>query len=476
MSASQERAIRSVCVAGAGLVGLSAAIAFARALPAVRVTVLELPEDPAALADRLPGTLPNIHRFHAAIGLEEAELVRDGAALHRIGTGFENWPPNGGRWFQIFGSYGASGGAAAFHQLWARARRSGTAAPFHSYAPAAALAAAEKFVHPSDDPASPLSTYSYAMRLDPQRYRERLLRAAERLATVRRAAEIAAVQRRPDGGVAALRLTDGSVVEADLFLDCAGPSRAVHSAVSQEVESWAEWMPFDRLTIEAAPPPAAPTPCDSVVASTGGWTWSAPLADRTVKIGLSAGGAGAALKPGWRPDAWARNVLALGDAAIALDPLHGTNLVVAQSAILRALELLPGRDCHPLELREYNRRWRQEATRVRDFVALHYLRSGRSDGERWRAAAAAAPPDTLAHTLEQFEARGRLPFFEEETFDNDAWLGALLGLGVVPRAINPAAASVDPRIAEAGMARLAVQTAALPRQLPTYAAYLPRMR
>lgn len=459
-----ERAIRSVCVAGAGLVGLSGAIAFARALPGAEVTLLEVPEDPAALADRLTGTLPCVHRFHAAIGLDEADLVRSGAAMHRIGTRFEDWPAGAKPWYHVFGSHGAPSGGAAFHQLWARTRRAGAALPFHSYAPAAALAAAGRFVHPSDDAASPLSTYSYALRIEPERYREHLLGLVAKLPITRRAGELGGVEPRQDGGVAALRLKDGTTLAADLFLDCAGPSAPVHSAVSQDFESWTALMPFDRVNIGSGPPPASPTPCDTVTRDPGGWCWSSPLQDRTMAVRVSTGGDGVPLGAGWRPQGWAHNVLALGDAAVAIDPLHGTNLALAQSGILKALELLPGRDCHPLEIREYNRRRGQEVARVRDFIALHYLHGD------------AIPPESLAITLDQFEARGRLPVFEEETFDSDAWLGALIGLGIVPREINPVAASVAPEAAEEMMARVAARVAALPGQVPAYAAYLARMR
>ena len=93
-----DRSIRSLCVVGAGIVGLSAALAFARALPGLRVTVMETPPDPAALADRNIACLPTIHRFHAAIGLDELGLVREGIAFHHLGTRFENWSASGAPW------------------------------------------------------------------------------------------------------------------------------------------------------------------------------------------------------------------------------------------------------------------------------------------------------------------------------------------------------------------------------------------
>ena len=474
-----ERPIRSVCVAGAGIVGLSAALAFGRALPGVAITIVETEADPAALADRLPGTLPTVHLFHAAIGLDELDLVRDGIALHRLGTRFEHWSASGEPWLHVFGDYGLEAGGSPFHSVWQRARLAGRARPYHSYAAGAALAAAGKFVHPSDDPASPLSAFLYGLNLDPERYRQRL--AAATAALPRALGMIGEVERRADGGVAALRLDGGRRIEADLFIDCTGPSAALLSRIDDRFEDWSRWLPCDRVSIGEARSDR-PNPCDRVQATGNGWRGESSLVDRTLTVHAFASGFGEAdetaapIRPGRRPEPWVRNVLAIGDASLAIDPLHAASLHLAQSAILRALELLPGRDCHPLELREYNRRTGQETIRVRDFLALHYLRSGRRDSPFWQELSEREPPDSLARTLTQFERRGRLPFFAEETFDKQSWAAVLLGLGVVPANVDPVACGIDLDRAVTAMDGLAGRIAALPDRFPSYADVLARMR
>ena len=157
-------------------------------------------------------------------------------------------------------------------------------------------------------------------------------------------------------------------------------------------------------------------------------------------------------------------MLALGDAALALGPIHGTGLSLAHNAILRAIELLPGRNCHPLELAEYNRLTAQETERARDFVALHYLST-------WSA----PPPPSLARTLQQWRARGRLPFFEEETFDQSSWVQALIGISILPEAVAPLALKVDSNAAASAMAKLASTIEAIPGPMPDYPDYLARM-
>jgi tryptophan 7-halogenase len=473
-----ERTLRTICVAGGGIVAYSAALAFARALPKVRVSLLETRADPAAHADRLPASLPAIHRFHAAIGLNEFDLVRTGAATHLLGTRFENWSANGEPWLHVFGEVGLAAGDAPFHGVWQRARRAGKAQAFHRYAAAAALAEAGKFVHPTNDVRSPLGTFLYALRLDPERYLEVLKTAAAGIP--RETGEIGEIERRDDGGVAALRLTDNRGIEADLYVDCTGRSAAILSALDSSWEDWSDWLPIDRVRI-GEEGLEKPTPVDVVEGRAAGWRWRSPLADRTIMIDASVSAfdstaRGVPLRCGRRPEPWIHNVLALGDAAVTVDPLYGGSLHLAQSAILLALELLPGRDMHPLELREYGRRSDLEVTRMRDFQAVHYLRSGRTDAPFWAEMTRRDPPGSLARTLAQFERRGRLPFFEEESFERDSWLQVLLGLGVTPEQEDVAAAAIDLDRASAAMDSLAERFRALPERFPAYGDLLARMK
>ena len=490
---SADGRIRSIAVAGGGIVGLSAALAFARALPWASVRVIELPPDPGALADRMPGTLPSFRSFHRIAGLDEAALVREGAATHRLGTRFEAWSADGAPWYHCYGDHGVQIGNSAFQHQYVRAHREGRALPFHAYAPAAALAAAGKFVHPAEDRKSLLASFDYGLRLDPPLYRAHLRRAAEAAGVAVREGRLGEVEA-AEGRIAALRLADGERVEADLFLECAGPAAPLLSAVADEFEDWSEYLPCDRLLLGEGPLPE-PSPVDLARAADEGWFFSLPLRSRTLLgFGFNAavtdaeaaraafareGGGEAAecltLRPGRRPRPWVGNVLALGDAAVAIDPLEATNLHLAEGAIRRALALLPGPDFPPVLLGEYNRRMRLDSDRVRDFVSVHYLAARRAAGAFWEGMAARARPESLARTLEQFEGRGRLPVFEEESFTTDSWLAVLFGLGLEPRRIDPAAFRVDPAEAAATMEHVAQTSARLPPQLPPYSAYLAQL-
>lgn len=456
------RAIRSVCVIGDGIVGLCAAAAFARALPQITVTIVPAEPDAAAVAEIQCATWPSIHRFHAAIGLDERELIRAGIATHLLGARFGTWHENDQAWIHGFGEHGLMAGDIPFHTLWHRAFRAGRAGPFWRYSAAALLGASGKFVHPSPNPASPLGGMLYALRIDPPRYRARLEALT---AALPRHAPFASVERDGNGTVTAIAAADGRRVSAGLYLDCSGTQALLRAPDERAFEPWGAWLPGRSMAVRNVPGDAA-DPLDRAETSVHGWRWQSPLAERTRLIDLSEAPGGIPVQFGHQKP-WIGNVLAIGDAATAIDPLFGTALHLAQNAILLALDLLPGRDFLQAELAEYNRRSRASAMRMRDFHALHHLRAGTM---------AEKLPEGLARTLDQFERRGRLPPFEGEPFEADAWRAALIGLGVRPNAIDPLTASVDPGRAEHAMDALAARLAEAIARVPPYPQMIEHLR
>jgi tryptophan halogenase len=233
-------------------------------------------------------------------------------------------------------------------------------------------------------------------------------------------------------------------------------------------EDWSAWMPFDRIALATRSSEAVPSSADRVTATETGWSIEMPLRGRTISADLGSSD-GEAIRRGRRARPWVCNVLALGDAATCLDPLHGFHLELVHQAIFLALELLPGRDFPDVETNEYNRRAELITRRVRDFVAAHYLLGP------WKSVAGMEPPDSLARTLDQFAYRGRIPFHEDEIVSRDSWTAALLGLGIIPRNVDPQAAAIPIEQVIPAIERLAAEIDRFAASAPTYADYLARM-
>jgi tryptophan halogenase len=183
-------------------------------------------------------------------------------------------------------------------------------------------------------------------------------------------------------------------------------------------------------------------------------------------------GAPVPLRQGRRSQPWFKNCVAIGDAAVSVEPLEWTGLHLAHSALDRLVAKMPDRDCAPVELWDYNRETAAEADRVRDFLVLHYHASDRPKDEMWRDAAAAEPPASLAHSLALFRERGRLPLYEEETFNRHSWVSVLLGQGVLPRRDDPVIDAIPADQTAQAMVQMRENLAAMTASLPTNGAYL----
>lgn len=449
--------IGKVAVAGGGLSGWTAAAALKRNIPSLHVEIVDSGIAANSIVDRVISTLPSIMQFHHDLGLTEADTIfRAGSGL-RLGTVFQNWVNGLPDYVHAYGNIGHSVEGTAFHQQWLRARNASTLDPFDRFSPAAELGRAGRIAG-GDSGSGVVSKIGYGLQLTIERYRELMRAYALHLGVVERPSEIHGVELRGETGfVDALLLDDGTALSADLFVDCTGPAAAIRSRVGGEFVDWGRWLPCDRLIFTIGKPDMDVQLLDRVCATESGWRWSAssPLMASHGAAFSSAHAQSSdvidrfpeACRPtaheiGIRQGRWAQpwsgNCVAIGDSAVAVEPLEWTNLHLVHSQIDRLVSMMPGRDCAPVELGEYNRQCNSEADRIRDFICLHYVAAHR-DGPFWRDAGAIEPPDSLAHTLSLFAERGRLPYHEEETFARDGWLAVLFGQGVEPRRTDPLA-------------------------------------
>jgi len=299
-----------------------------------------------------------------------------------------------------------------------------------------------------------------------------------------------------DGHIEGLHLGDGVEIKADLYVDCTGPAALLRSRLDDGFEDWSDCLLADRVLFANSPPQAEAPSLDRAVALPSGWRWesagpqstshglvfaSAELSDskaaRVLQTSASVetSEAPVMLRQGRCPDPWLRNCVAIGDAAVAIEPLEWTNLHLAHSMIDRLVAKMPDRDFSAVELWDYNRESATEAQRARDFALLHYVASHRPKYEFWRAAAAVDLPDSLAHTLRLFRERGRLPLHEEETFTRNSWAAVLLGQGVIPRRSDPIIDAIPADQADKAMSQLRERISEIVPTLPTQGAYLRRI-
>ena len=479
------RPIAGVAIAGGGIVGWSVAAALRRRAPQIEVTLVATPIAPDALADRMMSTLPSIVEFHSDIGLREADTVVRAKSGFRLGTRFEKWTIDQPDYVHAYGDYGRSISASPFYQHWLRARELGDAVPFDSFCCAASIGAGGQFFHPQSS--ARLPGFAYGLHIDPPRYREMMRAYALHLGVREQHAEVADVRLRPaDGFIEALVLDGGIEVAADLFIDATGPAARLRGKLNREREDWSDQLICDRVVIVDTQEPSDAPPLDRATAFEAGWRWEAAAPSRRSKgivyssrhltdeaaEAMLEGGDRIAIHAGRYKEPWFRNCLAIGDSAVAIEPLEWTNLHLAHSAIDRLVAMMPDVDCSPVELWDYNRQANAEADRVRDFVMLHYAVSQRAGDPFWVDASTRPLPASLEHTLIQFRERGRLPFYEEETFTRDSWAAVLIGQGVYPRRTDPMLDETSPDESAKAMQEVREAIGALVAKAPSHSNYL----
>jgi len=489
----QPDSIRTVVIAGGGIVAWSAAAALKRRIGSLRIAVVTCPVPANALADRAISTLPSIVGFHEDLGLTEADTVVRAESGLRVGTMFEGWSMGIPPYVHAYGSYGAPVSAVAFHQLWLRGADWGTPQSFDCFSPAAELGRLGRIASAASA-GGPTPEIGYGLHLTLGRYHQLMRAYALHLGVAEQSCESLDVELRgEDGFIERLKFDDGSTIEGDLFVDCSGPDSLIRSKMGGEFADWSKWLPCDRLVVGEGAADSQAMMLDRVAATPAGWRWNSSSPSRSSRgVAYSSahssgeealgqfGAAGAdatdvTIRQGAWPEPWVRNCVAIGDAAAMLEPLEWANLHLAHSQIDRLISMMPGRDCATVELAEYNRQCTAEVERVRDFICMHYITAGR-DEPFWKDAAEIDPPASLAHSLSLFADRGRLPYYEEETFSRDSWLAVLLGQGFRPRRTDPLADILTPEDAEREVARYGDFVRAFVAPQPNYTDYMSNLR
>ncbi|TIX50964.1 tryptophan 7-halogenase [Alteraurantiacibacter aquimixticola] len=481
MSEARQR-LRRICIAGAGQVGVIAALALRRALPDCEVVVLGLPGDPAAFADRAATALPTSNRLHDRLGVDEGLIVQKAAGSHRLVSRYFGWGEEGRSGAMPHGAQVDPKLRTRFASEWGGGERDGGKAAPGSLAEV--LANAGRFAVPPGDRATPLDDIDYALRWNMQAYRDLLVGMAQQAGISYAQGQIAGLETDGAGGLAAIAVEGQGRIEAELFLDCSGPAARLLSALpGARRADWGAYLPVRRV-LYGKPGQGMLALEDRFSLLPEGWLLEFAGVDGLQgSMGLGEGVAEdaalralqaepaemVAVRPGAAAQAWVGNVVALGDAAATFEPLGHLNLDLAHRQLMLLLEMLPGAQIEPLERAEFNRRAALMAANVRDVLAMHYA------APRARAVFGEQPlPETLAHLLDQFTRRGRLPFREEGGLLNQEYTALLSALGFAS-GTTPQSLAQDPREADAARAAFEAQAQAALQFAPPYQQFMAQM-
>jgi len=487
--------VHSVLVVGSGVAARMAAVAIARRLPRVAVTHINTREGDL-LEDSLGAARPSIRTFHDIVGIDEAEIIRHTRGAYRLGTSVQGW--SNCAYFRGHGMYGEPLGGVSFHQLWLRAGEAVKVGPYDAFCVAAALASRARFALPSPDPASPFAALDYGLQLNLPAYTHALQMLGRAAGVQEMAGHIETAERSADGtSITSLRLADGHRLTADLIVDASGCSAVARRQLPSTWVDWSTHLPINRLIVARESPDRVPPPSDRLVALPVGWRYEARTLGGTVHLfgyashhlseteahravhadtGCEADNPPFVLRQGRLTEPWIGNCVAIGAAAVSIEPTAATGVHLVCRHIERLIAHWPGRDCTatPVEVAFFNRRVGLEAERIRDFTQLPYLLTQRPEAF-WRNAANGPVSQELARDLALFRERGRLVTHDEDAFERDEWLASLIGLGVRPRRTDPLADAIPPNLAEQRLVEAAARLGRAVDETPTHAQWLQRL-
>lgn len=451
--------IRRIVIVGRDAAAWISALALAKSFGGAGVEI-ELVELPSRLRpEDVYVTLPTQQALHRLLGLDETRLLRPCGGLYVLAQRFSNWSGAGPPFLHAYDTHGISLSHVAFFQYWLKARASGLRVPLEEFSLGAAAAKQGRFVVFNDSTrAFSSATYGYHLSAIP--YLHAIGKRALAAGLKHTVGEIGVVEQR-DRRIESVRLADGSVVAGDLFVDASGPEgRLIRHVEQDNLESWQDWLPCDRL-MTASGPVLNPVPAFSQVSAfREGWLGLYPLMNRTAMIaaydsqyltdddalrtmsvlsGLPLDGDAVATttSTGRRKKPWIGNCVAIGDTAVMPDALDAVDLHPLHTGISYLVSLFPvDRDDMP-EARIYNAKMASHATGIRDFQISHYKLNRRFDEPFWDTVRDTDVPDTLARKLRLFGARGIVRIEEDETFQEENWTSVLVGHNLLPKSWDP---------------------------------------
>lgn len=445
--------VQRLVVVGGGAVAWISAIALSRAFRHRKLEVTVLDTGPSSDAPIGYWTLPSQRAVHGMIGVREGDLLRTGASF-KLATEHRAWSSGDSRFLHAHAEIGSDIESMPFYKYLQLAGITGRAYKPEHYSVAAIAANLSRFARPKEG--SPLtSNFTYAYHIEETPYVALLREVAKGQGVRRIVGALGQVSRSPDGVIDALQLADGQRVEGDLFLDCSGRQASLMSLVDAgERDDWSKWLPCDRQWSALAGPQQNPPPLTRTMAVDAGWLWLAPLAQSSMvghvysSTHIGDDEALAQLRKtvpdlrsqpkltrfssGRRRQPWVGNCIALGEAAIELEPLVGAQLQVAQLGIGALVELFPLDARSRVESVEYNRIMGEHADSLRDFTMAHYRVSDAHAGAFWEATRSEPMPRRLADKLDLYRAGGRIILLDNETFEEVDWAWLLLGSGYLP--------------------------------------------
>ncbi len=499
MDRDSNQAIKNIVIAGGGSAGWMTAAALAKIIGTSGYSIKLIESEEIGTISVGEATIPNIRQFNAMIGIDENDFLKYTQGTFKLGIEFVDWRKKGHAYMHPFGPYGANMMGVPFHHFWLKNLQSGGEDDLLSYCLEGAAAKKNKFTRPLNIPNSPLASINYAFHFDATLYAKYLRVYSEALGVKRIEGKIEEVkQDSKNGFIQRLVLTDGTVIEGDLFIDCTGfRGLLIEQTLNTGFEDWGHWLPSNSAAAQASIVEGEMKPYTVSTAHQSGWQWQIPLqsrignghvysrehlSDDEAISNLQQNMPGEAQgeprllkwKNGRRKKAWNKNCIAIGLSAGFLEPLESTGLHLIQSAISRLLSLFPDKSFRQADIDAYNQFSNFDIEKVRDFIILHYKITERDDSPFWNYCRNMEIPESLQTKIALYRSHGRVFRDGNELFNELSWLSVLHGQGVEAEGYHPLVDNMPEQEMKMQLARMQQIIKQCLNQIPSHNEYIQR--
>jgi tryptophan 7-halogenase len=478
-----DERIKRIAIVGGGTAGWMAASILSRALRArCAITVIESPDIGTVGVGE--ATIPPFVDLLKFLDIDEGDFVRETRSTYKLGIQFKDWGRLGEAYWHPFGTFGASINRRPFFHYWHQARAQGLPLRFNDYSLCATLGEQGKFRFPDATASNAAAGLRYALHFDAGLVAKYLRTYAQKNGVMRLERTVTQVTQRADGFLDELVFSDGSRMQADLFIDCSGfRGVLIEQTLKTGYLDWSALLPCDRAVAVPTQLAGPRPPFTLATARAAGWHWRIPLQHRTGNgyvycssylsdeqatedlLGAVSG------KPladprilrfvaGRRRLFWNRNCVALGLASGFLEPLESTSIQLVMNGAFNLLDHFPDKSFAPSNIASYNRELSDEMDHIRDFIVLHYCATRRDDAPLWAYCRSMQLPDSLTQRIDHYKATGRVRVKPRELFTDLSWFYIFEGLGIRPDSYDPLADAVQPDQLRDLLATLARSTAA----------------
>lgn len=458
----ERSGLDNVVIVGGDITGWTVAAILAHALRGRQTTITLLDVPDLINVEPVQYTAPSTLDFFRHIGINEDELIRQTGGTLRLGTGVHYRNSANDHRILVFGTHGGTIGVVPFHHYVSRQRLADAKANLNQYSATAMAARQGRVVRETDPGAEQMPRISYGLHVNSEKLTQ-LLRSNATLNGAKVVRQgIDSVDLHPESGyIRQLRVTDGSTLAGDLFIDCSGEAALLIGAtLGVPFQNWREYLPCSRTIAATTKSDHDNTPIHHIAAQDDGWISSTPLRYRTAHRFLyppefvSDDEAATRLRAhlrdfeadalathempsGRRREMWACNCVAIGSAAAFVEPLDLSTLHMTQRTAMRLAAMLPANPASPALAVEFNRRVNAEYESLRDFTHLHYVASSWRRSGFWQEMATYAQPASLRERIELFKSCGYVRSREEDALPRETWAAAMMSAGIWPDSYHP---------------------------------------